>query len=217
MTALHAREKSGKGQVVDIALIEPIMTVLGIQSLVYDQLGVIQKRSGNRSVANAPRNTYKTADGKWLAVSTSSQSIAERLMRLVGAAELIEEPWFASARGRVEHVDLLDEKVSNWMSKRTAADAVRLIEEAEAAVAPIYDISDIFEDKHFQARDIITTVMDDDLGPLRMQNVLFRLSEHKGAIKFAGRALGADNESTFIDGLGLSKMEFHELRELGVI
>ncbi|MEC9344656.1 MAG: CoA transferase [Pseudomonadota bacterium] len=217
MTALRARDDTGRGQVVDIALIEPIMTVLGIQALVYDQLGLVQKRVGNRSVANAPRNTYLTADGKWLAVSTSSQSVAERLIALVGAPELINEPWFASARGRVQYADLLDSKVAKWMSRHDAADAIRKIEAAEAAVAPVYDIADIFEDQHFQAREIITTVADDELGPLRMQNVLFRLSRDPGRILHAGRPLGADNRSVYIEKLGLNEEEFAAMQADGVI
>lgn len=217
MTALRAREQTGRGQVVDIALIEPIMTVLGIQALVYDQLGQVQKRVGNRSVANAPRNTYLTADGKWLAVSTSSQSVAERLITLVGAPELIDEPWFASARGRVQHADLLDAKVAAWMRSHDAAEAIRKFEAAEAAVAPVYDIADIFEDRHFQARDTITTVADEELGPLRMQNVLFRLSQQPGNIRHAGRPLGADNRSVYVEKLGLSEDEFAGLKAEGVI
>ncbi|MEV4233182.1 CoA transferase, partial [Streptomyces bobili] len=100
MTALAARDRTGEGQVVDMAIIEPILTVLGPQPLWYDQLGYVQERTGNRSANNAPRNTYRTADGTWVAVSTSAQSVAERVMRLVGRPELIDEPWFATGAGR---------------------------------------------------------------------------------------------------------------------
>jgi formyl-CoA transferase len=108
LMALRARDATGKGQVVDLAIIEPIFTVLGPQPIAYDQLGVIQERTGNRSNNNAPRNTYQTKDGKWVAISTSAQSIAERVMRLVGRPELIDEPWFATGTRRAEHADLLD-------------------------------------------------------------------------------------------------------------
>ncbi len=103
MTALTARDRTGEGQVVDMAIIEPILTVLGPQPLWYDQLGYVQPRTGNRSANNAPRNTYRTADGDWVAVSTSAQSIAERVMRLVGRPDLIDEPWFATGRTRAAH------------------------------------------------------------------------------------------------------------------
>ncbi|MCX6418579.1 MAG: CoA transferase, partial [Actinobacteria bacterium] len=96
MTALYERDKpngSGKGQVIDLAIIEPIVTILGPQPTIYDQTGVIQGRTGNRSVNNAPRNTYKSRDDKWIAISTSAQSIAERVLTLVGHPEVLDEPW----------------------------------------------------------------------------------------------------------------------------
>ncbi|MEC4571989.1 CaiB/BaiF CoA transferase family protein, partial [Streptomyces virginiae] len=99
MTALAGRDRTGHGQVVDLAIIEPILTVIGPQPLWYDQLGYVQPRTGNRSANNSPRNTYRSADGRWLAVSASAQSIAERVMRLVGRPELIAEPWFATGAG----------------------------------------------------------------------------------------------------------------------
>src|SRR5690606_26176921 len=100
----------------------------------------------NRSVNNAPRNTYETADGKWVAISTSAQTIAERVMRMVGHPEVIDEPWFQSGAERAKHADELDEMVGSWIKARPFDEVVRAFEEAEAAVAPIYDISDIFND-----------------------------------------------------------------------
>nr|WP_218882812.1 CoA transferase [Spinactinospora alkalitolerans] len=192
MTAVHAREHTGRGQVVDLAITEPILTVLGPQPTVYDQLGALQQRQGNRSSNNAPRNTYRTADGGWVAVSTSAQSIAERVMRLVGRPDLIEEPWFASGAERARHADELDEAVGAWIAERDRAEVVAAFEEAQAAVAPIYDVRDVLDDPQFRALDTITTVDDPELGPMRMQNVLFRLSETPGAITSTGPALGAD-------------------------
>ena len=96
MVALHARTATGRGQVIDLAIVEPIMAMLGPQITRWDQLGTLQPRTGNRSSNNAPRNTYRTGDGHWVAVSTSSQSIAERLLRLVGRPDLVDQPWFAT-------------------------------------------------------------------------------------------------------------------------
>src|SRR5713101_3262934 len=151
MAALHAREASGRGQVIDLALIEPLLMLLGPQITAYDQLGEVQPRTGNRSVNNAPRNTYRTSDGRWLAVSTSSQSVAERVLRLVGHAELIERPWFATGRERAEHADELDEVVGGWIAKRSAAEVSSAFEEAQAAIAPIFDARDIFADAQYAA------------------------------------------------------------------
>ncbi|MFG2317792.1 CaiB/BaiF CoA transferase family protein [Streptomyces tendae] len=216
MTALAARERTGEGQVVDMAIIEPILTVLGPQPLWYDQLGHVQPRTGNRSQNNAPRNTYRTADGTWVAVSTSAQSVAERVMRLVGRPELIDEPWFATGADRARHADVLDEAVGDWIARHTRADVLAAFEEAEAAVAPVQDVRDVLADPQYQALDTVTTVDDPELGPLRMQNVLFRLSATPGAIRWAGRPHGADTEEV-LTGLGLTPADVKELREEGVV
>ncbi|MFB9265098.1 CaiB/BaiF CoA transferase family protein [Bradyrhizobium erythrophlei] len=217
MMAVNARHRTGRGQVIDLALIEPIMAVLGAQAITYDQLGRVQKRTGNRSDKNAPRNTYKTADGKWVAVSTSSTSIAARVMRLVGLPEVVNEPWFQSASGRLQHVESLDSKVAEWIGARPMKEVVLAFEEAEAALAPVYDISDIFEDPQYRALETITTVHDPELGPVRMQNVIFRMSETPGAVRWSGRPLGADNEQVFKEELGLSDAQIAAMKEAGAI
>ncbi|MFG3162931.1 CaiB/BaiF CoA transferase family protein [Streptomyces sp. NPDC048232] len=216
MTALSARERTGEGQVVDMAIIEPILTVLGPQPTWYDQLGHVQPRTGNRSQNNAPRNTYRTADGTWVAVSTSAQSVAERVMRLVGRPELIDEPWFASGADRARHADVLDAAVGDWIARHSRTDVLAAFEKAEAAVAPIQDVRDVMTDPQYQALDTVTTVDDPELGPLRMQNVLFRLSATPGAIRWAGRPHGADTEEVLTE-LGLTPADVKELREEGVV
>ncbi|MER7641073.1 CoA transferase [Streptomyces sp. NPDC126522] len=216
MTALAARDRTGEGQVVDMAIIEPILTALGPQPLWYDQLGHVQPRTGNRSQNNAPRNTYRTADGSWVAVSTSAQSIAERVMRLVGRPELVDEPWFATGADRARHADVLDAAVGDWIARRTRAEVLAAFEKAEAAVAPIQDVRDVMEDPQYQALDTITTVDDPELGPLRMQNVLFRLSATPGAIRWTGRPHGADTE-TVLTELGLTDAELTTLRQAGAL
>ncbi|MFE7728725.1 CaiB/BaiF CoA transferase family protein [Streptomyces anthocyanicus] len=216
MTALAARERTGEGQVVDMAIIEPILTVLGPQPLWYDQLGHVQPRTGNRSQNNAPRNTYRTADGTWVAVSTSAQSVAERVMRLVGRPELIDEPWFATGADRARHADVLDAAVGDWIARHGRADVLAAFEKAEAAVAPVQDVRDVMSDPQYQALDTVTTVDDPELGPLRMQNVLFRLSATPGAIRWAGRPHGADTEEV-LTGLGLTPADVKELHEEGVV
>ncbi|MBQ1095762.1 CoA transferase [Streptomyces sp. b94] len=216
MTALAARERTGEGQVVDMAIIEPILTVLGPQPTWYDQLGHVQPRTGNRSQNNAPRNTYRTADGTWVAVSTSAQSVAERVMRLVGRPELIDEPWFGSGAERARHSDVLDAAVGDWIARHSRADVLAAFEKAEAAVAPVQDVRDVMADPQYQALDTVTTVDDPELGPLRMQNVLFRLSATPGAIRWAGRPHGADTEEVLTE-LGLTPADVKELREEGVV
>ena len=216
MTALTARDRTGEGQVVDMAIIEPILTVLGPQPIWYDQLGHVQPRTGNRSQNNAPRGTYLTADGAWVAVSTSAQSVAERVLHLVGRPELIDEPWFATGAERARHADVLDAAVGGWIAERTRTEVLAAFEKAEAAVAPVQDVREVMTDPQYAALDTITTLDDPELGRLRMQNVLFRLSSTPGAIRWAGRPHGADTD-TVLTGLGLTPAELTALREEGAV
>lgn len=217
MALYHRDARGGGGQVLDVSLLEPIMTALGPHVITWDQLHMIPPRLGNRSGNNAPRNTYRTADGAWVAISTSANSIAERVMRLVGHPEVIDEPWFASGRERAERADLLDGYVADWIGARTRDEVIKAFEDADAAVAPIYDASDLVEDEQVRALDMVTTVQDDDLGPVRMQNVLFRMSQTPGAIRWTGRALGADTDDVLIGELGLDADRVADLRERGVV
>ncbi|TDE00404.1 CaiB/BaiF CoA transferase family protein [Jiangella asiatica] len=215
-SALHARSASGVGQVVDLAIIEPMLSVLGPQITRWDQLGTVQPRTGNRSANNAPRNTYRTADDRWVAVSTSSQSIAERVMRLVGWPEVVAEPWFATGAGRAEHVEELDAAVGAWVAARTRDEVVDAFEKAEAAVAPVYDASDIAADPQLAALGTVLEMPDDDLGSVAMQNVVFRLSGTPGAVRWPGRAHGADTDEV-LGELGYEASEIAALRADGVV
>ena len=215
MMALYHRDaRGGTGQVVDLAIFEPLVTVLGPQPTFYDQLGEIPQRTGNRSINNAPRNTYRTADGNWVAVSTSANSIAERVLRLVGHPEVLDEPWFATGTGRVQHADLLDGYVADWIAARPRDEVLAAFNETKAAIAPVYDVADLMADPHVQARDSITTVQDPDLGPVKMQNLLFRMSQTPGSIRFTGRPLGADTDAVLREELGL---DVADLRERGIV
>ncbi|WP_378738092.1 CaiB/BaiF CoA transferase family protein [Nocardia brasiliensis] len=215
LTALRARDRDGRGQQIDLAIIEPILTLLGPHILAYDQLGELSPRMGNRSSNNAPRNTYRTTDG-WVAVSTSAQSVAERVMRLVGRADLIEQPWFGSGTERAAHADELDAAVGAWIGRRGTREVVRAFEKAEAAVAPIYTAADVLADPQFDALGSIATLTDPELGPIRMQNILFRLSATPGEIRWTGPPLGAHTAEVLAD-YGIDAAGLAELRHSGVI
>jgi crotonobetainyl-CoA:carnitine CoA-transferase CaiB-like acyl-CoA transferase len=218
MLALYQRDaRGGRGQVVDLAIIEPIMTVVGAQPTVYDQLGLLLPRTGNRSTNNAPRNTYLTRDGRWVAISTSTTPIAERVMRLVGRPDVVAETWFGSGIERAEHGDELDGAVAAWIAGRDFDEVMRRFEEAGAAIAPVYDASHVLEDPQFRALESIVTLDDEDLGPLRIQNILFRMLDTPGAVRFAGRRLGQDTRRVLAERLGLSEERLDELAARGVI
>lgn len=216
MTALHARGRDGRGQVVDVAIIEPILAMLGPQITRWDQLSTVQPRTGNRSTNNAPRNTYRTADGSWVAVSTSAQSIAERVMALVGRPDLAAEPWFASGSSRAEHADELDDAVGGWIAQHTREEVVAAFEQAQAAVAPVYDASDIVADPQFQALGTIHRIHDPDLGDMAMQGPLFRLSRDEASIAFSGRAHAADTDEV-LESLGYTAEVIARMRAEGSI
>lgn len=217
MLALYHRDaRGGTGQVIDLAILEPILTVLGAQPTIYDQLGIIQGRTGNRSINNAPRNTYRTRDGRWVAISTSAQSIAERAVRLVGRPEFVAEPWFATGTGRAEHADELDAAVGAWVAARDRDEVLRAFEAADAAVAPVYDVADLVADPQVRVLGSIVELPDEDLGRVKMQNVMFRMLATPGRIRWPGRRLGQDNDAVYGE-LGLGTAEIDGLRRQGVI
>ncbi len=219
MFALYERDArgSGEGQWIDLSIYEPLFSILGPQALVYDQLGVVQSRTGNRAPFTAPRNAYQAADGTWLGMSASAQSVAERVMHIVGRPELIDEPWFASHAGRIQHADLLDEEIGTWIAERTSEEVVEIFAREGAAIAPIYSIADCFADPQYIARETIATVEHPDLGPVRMPNIVPRLSRTPGAITRLGGELGECNEEVYVDELGHDPAELERWRREGVV
>jgi crotonobetainyl-CoA:carnitine CoA-transferase CaiB-like acyl-CoA transferase len=216
MFALRHRDFGGTGQVIDLSLLEPILTVLGNQPTVFDQLGEVQGRVGNRTPISAPRNTYRTREGRWVAVSASADTVAARVLALVGRPDLTEKPWFQTGGGRAAHADELDSAVGAWIAARDSAEVVRAFEGAGAAVAPIYDIADVMADPQVKALEAITTVDDEDLGPIKMQNVMFRMLGTPGHIRWSGRRLGQDNELVY-GRIGIGPERLAALRSAGVI
>ena len=216
LMAVHNRSRTGRGQVIDLAIIEPILAMLGPQLLAYDQLGYITHRSGNRSENNAPRNTYLSADGHWVAISSSSTSIAERVMRLVGRADMIDEPWFGSGVERAKRADEIDAAVAEWIRARPMEEVIDEFEKAEAAIAPVYDMSQVIDDPQLNHIGTIASVIDPDLGRVRMQNVLFRMSDTPGAIRHTGRGHGADTGDVLAE-LGYSDEDLERLRSEGAV
>ncbi len=217
MVALYYRDaRGGVGQQIDLSLCEPLLRLLEPALLDYDQLGIARGRVGNRSDHVAPRNTYLCGDGRWVSISASAQSIFERLMDAIGRPELRTDPRFAVNSARVVHVDELDEIIGAWMRRHTRDDVLAQLEAAQVAAAPVYDIPDIFADPHFAARESLTRVDDPDLESIQMVNVVARLSETPGRVRWTGPALGEHNQEVYGE-LGMSDRELEQLRDEGVI
>jgi crotonobetainyl-CoA:carnitine CoA-transferase CaiB-like acyl-CoA transferase len=216
MTALWERRSSGTGQEIDVSIIEPLLTVLEPQIIEHDQLGRVAQRVGNRSTVNAPRNMYLSRDGRWLALSTSTQSTADRLLDLIGRPDVVSQPWFCSAAERARHADELDEIVGGWVAALDHQDVLAACREAGVPISTVYDVRDIIADPQYTALGAIATVEDPDLGPLRMVSTPFRLSRTPATIRWTGPRLGAHNEIVY-GRLGLSEDELGKLREEGVI
>jgi formyl-CoA transferase len=218
MICLYDRDArgSGRGQCLDVSLLEPIFSMLGTYLVEYDQLAIVPQRRGNRT-GSAPRNTYRTSDDRWVAVSASTQSIAIRLFQAIGRPELADDPRFRTNRDRVANVEELDEIVGGWIADRTQEETLQVLVDAEVAAGPVWHVGDLAADAHLREREAIATVDDAELGPIRMPAVQPRLSETPGRIRHAGPPLGAHNREIYGDCLGLPDAELAELREQGVI
>jgi crotonobetainyl-CoA:carnitine CoA-transferase CaiB-like acyl-CoA transferase len=218
MFALYNRDANGGGgQYIDTSLIEPIFSLVGPQPLRYQQLDDIEKRSGNRSTSSAPRNVYETGDDRAVAISASAQPIAERVFEAIERPDLIDDPRFADNEKRLENVEELDSIIQDWMDDHTREEIVARFEEYEATIAPIYNVADIIEDEHYQARDALVEVEDDQLGEGLVQNTFPRFSETPGEISHLGPQLGAHNEEVYGEHLAYDEETLADLQSEDVI
>lgn len=203
MFALYHRDvHDADGQCIDTSLIEPIFNLLGPQPLIYQTLGIVEERSGNRSTSSAPRNVYETGDGRWVAISASSQPVAMRTFDAIERPDLKDDPRFSDNESRVANVDELDAIIGDWMADHTRKEVLDRFEECDATIAPIYNISDIMGDEHYNARNAVITVPDDDLGDAAVQNVVPKMSDTPGDVAHLGPSLGEHNDEVFREFLG---------------
>jgi crotonobetainyl-CoA:carnitine CoA-transferase CaiB-like acyl-CoA transferase len=209
-------DPSQEGQEIDCSITEAMLRTVEFLPIEYDQLGIVRGRSGNFSQYAAPGNIYRTRDGKLASIAASTQSIFERLCNALGLPELVADPRYATNERRVENRDALDAIVARAIGTLDLEQLRAKLDAHEVGFSPIYDTADIFEDPHFRAREALVSVPDDQLGSVRMQNVVPRFSGTPARVRHAAPAQGAHNAEVFAS-LGIPPGRQEELRRKGVI
>jgi len=208
--------KGGPGQVVDLSLLEPIFSIMGAEAAWHRLTGEVRPRVGSGSTTASPRNVYRTRDGKWLAMSGSMQSMAERIFRVIGRDDMNHDPRYASNEDRVARREEVDAIVGAWIAERTLEENMAVFDREQVTVAPVYDIAQISTDPHFIEREVLVELPDEDLGQLPHHNVFPRLSATPGGLRTPAPALGEHN-AAILGALGLSDADVRQLQEEGVL
>ncbi len=217
LIAVREREvKGGPGQVIDLSLLEPVFSILGADAAGYRLDGSVKQRVGSASNTASPRNVYATKDGKWVALSASIQSMAERVFRVVGREDAIGDPRFKSNAERVKHREEVDAIVGGWVAERGLDEALAEFNDAGVTAGPVYNIAQFLDDPHVVEREVVVDLPDDDVGTIPAHNILPRLSRTPGTFRYPAPALGQHNDEIY-GGAGVSPEELSELRARGVI
>ncbi len=217
MIALREVEKNGgRGQVIDLPLLDPMFVVLGPQAANYRLTGKVKPRTGSRSTNAGPRNAYRCKDGLYVCLSSSTQKMAERLFRSIGRAELIADPRYSTNAERVKHAEDLDAIVGAFVAQRTQAENVAFFEQAEVTIGPIYDIRQILEDPHVLVRELLADYPDPDMTAFPMHHVVPRLSGTPGSIRTPAPHLGEHNRALLTE-VGVSDAAYASLVAEGAV
>jgi crotonobetainyl-CoA:carnitine CoA-transferase CaiB-like acyl-CoA transferase len=217
MVALREVEvHRGKGQVIDLPLLDPLFHVLGPQAATYRLTGQVRARTGSRSTNSGPRNVYRTKDDRYVCLSASTQKMAERVFRSIGRPDLVDDPRYRTNADRVEHAEELDAVIGAFVAGRTQAENVAFFEEHEVTIGPIYDITQILADAHFIEREVIADYPDDDMSAYPMHHVVPRLSGTPGSIRTPAPSLGEHNRE-LLGAIGIDAQAYDALRAKGVV
>jgi crotonobetainyl-CoA:carnitine CoA-transferase CaiB-like acyl-CoA transferase len=212
----HCEIDQGKGQVVDLPLFDPLLSILGPQAALYELTGELPERLGSRSNLTAPRNSYCCRDGKFVALSASMQSMYERLMRTIGRPELIEDNRFLTNSDRVRNNDQLDRVVAQFIESHDQCDVLNIFRDAGVTVGPVHDTLGMLSDPLVKENKVMVRLPDEDIDSVVMHNVAARLSETPGLIRSPAPTLGEHNNE-ILSEIGIDETELSTLGEQGVI
>lgn len=215
--ALFRRERTGKGDVVDVALYEPLMFIIGDMVLRYMALGEVQGRIGNDTGAASPRGIYRAADGKYLAIAASSQTIAARLFAAMGQPDLIKDPRFATNAARLANNELVQKQVSDWVGSLPRDQVLAILEEHEVVSSPVNDASDIVVDPHFLERTLVQITGNEKLKSVLMPGPVLHMSSYAGPEYHGVPEIGEHTHTVLAEEFEFSEAELAELADQGVI
>ena len=208
--------KGGRGQVIDLPLYEPMFAVLGPNAANYRLTGEVPRRQGSSAPNTAPRNVYQTRDGRWVAMSASTQKMAERVLTTIGRADMLADERFATNSERIRHRDELDGVVGGGIGARTLDENLAAFEQAEVTVGPVFDISDLIDHPFVRGRGVLVDLPDDEMGSLPVHAVSPRLSGTPGSLRRPAPKLGEHNAEVLAE-LGLDEAEVARLAEAGTL
>jgi len=217
MLALRARERTGRGQMIDIGLYEPIFRILDELAPAYAYKGLVRQRMGPGTVNVVPHSHYPTKDGRWIAIACTTDKIYQRLAVAMGEPHMAEADTWGPLANRERDRAKVDAHVGEWTAKHDRAELLRICEEAQVPCGPVYSIDEIFEDPQYQARGNILKMQDERIGELPIPNLVPRLSDTPGSVNWLGPRLGEHNDEVFKGLLGMSDDEMRRLAAEGVI
>jgi crotonobetainyl-CoA:carnitine CoA-transferase CaiB-like acyl-CoA transferase len=217
MIALREIEvKGGKGQVIDLSLLEPIHSVVGADAAMFKAAGIVPKRQGSRSNITSPRNVYRTRDDRWISISGSMQSMAERLYATVGVPDMTKDPRFATNSARLANNEEAERPIREFIARHDCAECLAIFEAAEVTAAPIYDIDQFVADPHVQERQIVVDIPDEEIGSVTVHNVIPRLSATPGALRRPAPKLG-QHTAEVLARIGIGGADLAQLRSERIV
>jgi len=218
LAALWARERNGGiGDEIDISLYEPLLSMTGPMLINYTKGGVIARREGNRARWSTPRNTYRTKDDRWIAVSSAADSPAMRLFRAIGREDLADNPDWATNRERLKRVDECDGMIADWMLKHTQAEVMERLSRFDVLAAPVNDVETIVKDRHVQERGTVVSIPDPVLGDTPVQEVVPRFRNAPGRINWLGKHEIGTETRDFLEEAGFAHDDIMALHQRGIV